>query len=206
MTGPGLFPDLGPAKGTRGRRRRRRGKSGPSPVEVTGRAARVLAIDPGMTREHPLGWASSVGERVRSGTVTLEGRSRKTRGRRFEYFRDWLEGVVLELGPDVVAIEMPPMAKGGLQGRLSLLGVIVVAEELLSRYGIDAHLVSPASVKKAVTGKGGAGKDLVARCVAAMYPDQAPFAGPDQADALAVLEWARTKVLGMSPRGKDDWR
>jgi Holliday junction resolvasome RuvABC endonuclease subunit len=49
---------------------------------------------------------------------------------------------------------------------------------------LAVHLVAPAEVKKAVTGKGNAGKSEVMAAVRALGHD---VANPDQADAVAIL-------------------
>ena len=172
------------------------------------RPVRVLALDLGISKAHPTGWAWCVGDVVQSGQLTLENRTRKTRGRRWEHFRDWLEAMVEEVGPDLVAFEMPPVFKGGFKGRLSLLGLVVLIEEVATRWGIEFRPVAPASMKKSVAGSGRASKDEVQVDIEQRYPDQAPFLGADQVDALAVLEWARTDVLGLAPRGKagEQWK
>lgn len=172
------------------------------PLEQLRRPKRIFALDLGTTKAHPVGWAFAVGDAVQSGQVSIEARGRTSRPRRFEYFRDWYLERLEELGPDMVAYEMPPLAKGGLQGRLALLGLVVLIEEASSRWGLDPLAAAPATVKKVVTGKGDASKERVSFEIERRYPDQLPLEGPDQADALAVLEWARIDVLGLAPRGK----
>jgi len=95
-----------------------------------------------------------------------------------------LEALVAEHRPEAAAVEEVFVNKNP-QSTLKLGQARGVALMVAARSGIAVGEYSPALVKKAVVGTGGAEKAQVHAMVARLLPGVA-IAGPDAADALAV--------------------
>jgi crossover junction endodeoxyribonuclease RuvC len=97
---------------------------------------------------------------------------------------DQLEGLIAEERPAAAAAEEVFVNKNP-QSTLKLGQARGVVLMCAARAGIDVGEYSPALVKKAVVGTGGAEKAQVHAMVSRLLPG-AKIAGPDAADALAV--------------------
>lgn len=97
---------------------------------------------------------------------------------------DQLESLLAEHRPDGAAVEEVFVNKNP-QSTLKLGQARGVALMLAARSGIMVGEYSPALVKKAVVGTGGAEKAQVHAMVSRLLPG-VTIAGPDAADALAV--------------------
>ena len=97
---------------------------------------------------------------------------------------DQLEALLAEHRPDAAAVEEVFVNKNP-QSTLKLGQARGVALMIAARSGIAVGEYSPAVVKKAVVGTGGAEKAQVHAMVARLLPGTA-IAGADAADALAV--------------------
>jgi crossover junction endodeoxyribonuclease RuvC len=109
-----------------------------------------------------------------------------------------LRAVIAELGPEVVAVESV-FQKHNVQSALKLgqaRGVVLLCA---AEAGVAIHEYAPARVKKAVTGRGAAGKPQVQEMVRALlHLRRSPR--PDAADALAVALCHAFAALG--PRAR----
>jgi crossover junction endodeoxyribonuclease RuvC len=95
-----------------------------------------------------------------------------------------LEALIADHAPDAAAVEEVFVNKNP-QSTLKLGQARGVVLMCAARAGIDVGEDSPALVKKAVVGTGGAEKAQVHSMVSRLLPG-AKIAGPDAADALAV--------------------
>lgn len=161
----------------------------------------ILALDLGTTT----GWALRLPDgSVTHGFVTFKPQRFEGGGMRYLRFRRWLD--------EVLAAAVPQAALAGLGG--------VFFEEVRRHLGADAahayggflatvtawceHHQIPyqgvpvGTIKRHVTGKGNAGKIDV---VAAMKSRGYAVADDNEADALAVLDWALAKGQGGAAGG-----
>jgi crossover junction endodeoxyribonuclease RuvC len=142
---------------------------------------RVLGVDPGSRVT-----GSGVIEEDRSGLrrlASLAATPRGTRAERLGQIATQLQELVQQWRPDAVAIERAFVGRN-VDSALRLgevRGALLAACGLLGVSPVD---YPPATVKVAVTGSGGADKEMVARGLARLL-DEACDAG-DAADALAV--------------------
>lgn len=145
---------------------------------------KILGIDPG-TRVLGYGLIDDDGRRFRlldSGCVRAV--ARRPLSERLHRIGDELRGVLERLRPDVVAIEQAFYGRNVAalialgEGR----GVVLYCAAAL---GVPIHEYSPAEVKKAVTGRGGARKESVGEMVRALVAGVSD-ARHDVTDALAV--------------------
>ena len=149
---------------------------------------RILAIDPGLTMTHPMGWASFDGHKVRSGSVCFHERASDHRGVRLSRLRMWLETTMATLRPHVVVYEVPtPRGRG--QAAITQLGTVALIDMAACDVGADIMWWKPSQLKKWATGHGHADKAAMLLACREMYgftPER-----DDEADALLLLEWAR---------------
>jgi crossover junction endodeoxyribonuclease RuvC len=146
---------------------------------------RVLGIDPG-TRSVGIGVVDRVGNRlvpVHFGIVA-PGRMKGDLLARLKAIHEGILHAIREHDPDTVALEEAFYGKS-VQSALRIgegRGVALLAAAL---GGKPVAQYPPATVKKAVTGSGNAGKEQVGRMVSVILglPEEAP---EDAADALAV--------------------
>ena len=142
----------------------------------------VLAID-AATRT---GWAMlDTDGSIMSGHESFKADSH---GRTLRMYSAWLAETVNELRPALVAYEVPQIGLAnrvsGNASRLLLGGFYGVTMSFLYALGLACLELSPADVKKAVTGKGNAGKSEVMAAVRNLGHD---VDNADQADAVAIL-------------------
>ena len=149
------------------------------------RRLRVLGIDPG-TRSVGIGVVDRVGNRlVPVGfEVVAPGRMKGDLLARLHVIHDGIRKAIREHGPDVVALEEAFYGKS-VQSALRIgegRGVALLAAAM---EGKPVEQYPPATVKKAVTGNGNAGKEQVGRMVGVILglTEEVP---EDAADALAV--------------------
>jgi crossover junction endodeoxyribonuclease RuvC len=165
---------------------------------------RVLGIDPGSLK---VGWG--VVERVGS-TLQLHAlgvvrpRPRDPLAQRLAAIHEELTGIRASYAPDLTAIES--VFHGANTRALVTLGQARgVAMAVAGRTGGAVLELSPAEIKKSVTGRGGATKEQVARMVAVLLGPQAearlarlglPLDATDAlAIAIAALNRASTRAL-----------
>jgi len=104
--------------------------------------------------------------------------------RRLSALADQLEALIADRVPAAAAVEEVFVNKNP-QSTLKLGQARGVALMCAARAGIEVGEYSPALVKKAVVGTGGAEKAQVHAMVSRLLPS-VKIAGPDAADALAV--------------------
>lgn len=169
----------------------------PSPLRAM---RRVLGIDPGLERT---GYGCVAVEVEGFGATLLEaGVLRLGRGgpvgprlRRLEID---LEELLDEWAPDAVAVESLFTHPSNLRSALQLAharGVILLAAV---RRGCPLVELAPATVKKALTGRGRAGKEQMQRAVAETFRLARLPEPPDVADAIAIA-LAGARRLGLDP-------
>lgn len=146
---------------------------------------RVLGIDPG-TRV--VGWGVVVMEGNSLGAVAwgvLRARAGDGVPERLRVLHEGVRALLAEHRPDAVAIEEAFFGKG-VRAALALgegRGAALVAAAL---EGVVVRQFPPATVKKAVTGRGAAAKEQVGAMVKVILGLPAIPTPPDAADALAV--------------------
>lgn len=145
----------------------------------------MLGIDPGSvtTGWGLLGGSSSKPRLLASGTIRLTAKA--PFAERLHRLRCDLEELIARLEPTEAAVESPfhgADARAALQ-LAHARGVILAA---LGGARIPLTEYSPASVKKAVTGAGGADKSQVQTMVVRLLRLAEAPSSPDESDALAV--------------------
>jgi len=158
---------------------------------------RILGVDPG---SRICGYAVVEVDRPRScryvecGVLTATAKAPMEQ--RLGEIARWLQDVVTELRPGVVAVEdvfsriNPRSALALAQARGAVLAVAGSA-------GLRVFSYAPAVVKKTITGRGRASKDQIARMVQALVGLNTPPRA-DAADALAVaITHAHRSDLGV---------
>lgn len=154
-------------------------------LAVESGVVRWLGVDPGSRH---CGWG--VVERVGGRCAAVAwGRLSPPAGlplaRRLVEIADGLASILREHRPDSAAVEcvyQGPSARS-LVVLAEARGAVLVE---LARHGLPVRELTPAEVKSAVTGHGGADKRQVARMVAALLGLAAGAVADDAADALAV--------------------
>jgi len=173
-------------------------------------ASRILGIDPGTVR---LGYGIVDGTAGRAALVaagTCSAPARWSVARRLHDLQRQLRDVLDRYRPHCVALETSYHGKNS-QAMLRLGEARGMVIGLAGWFDLEVVDYSPAAVKKAVTGRGNASKEAVARLVAALVTGVPPRPEPDTTDALAVAlchlhRHALSAVLqgsGISPRPVD---
>jgi len=145
---------------------------------------KILGLDPGLGTT---GWGviEADGNRLRhiaNGQIRTD--TAAPLPKRLAALADQLEALIAEQRPDGAAAEEVFVNKNP-QSTLKLGQARGVVLMCAARSGIDVGEYSPALVKKAVVGTGGAEKAQVHAMVSRLLPG-VEIAGPDAADALAV--------------------
>jgi len=145
---------------------------------------RILGLDPGLGTT---GWGviEADGNHLRhvaNGQIRTD--TAAPLPKRLAALADQLEALIAEQRPDAAAAEEVFVNKNP-QSTLKLGQARGVVLMCAARAGIEVGEYSPALVKKAVVGTGGAEKAQVHAMVSRLLPG-AKIAGPDAADALAV--------------------
>jgi crossover junction endodeoxyribonuclease RuvC len=145
---------------------------------------RLLGLDPGLQRT---GWGilDALGNGLRfvaAGVVTTD--PAEALAARLDVLYRGLQGVVIEYGPTVAAVEETVINKNaGSSLKLGQArGVVLLAA---AHAGLPVTEYAAKSVKRAVVGTGAADKHQVAMMVRTLLPTSGAVAG-DAADALAV--------------------
>ena len=146
---------------------------------------RVLGIDPG-TRVVGWGVVEGDGSRVRAvAWGALRARASLEIPARLRILHEGVRGLIAEHRPGLVAVEEAFFGKGA-RAALALgegRGAALVAAALA---GVPVRQFPPATVKKAVTGRGGAAKEQVGAMVRVLLGLAEIPEPADAADALAV--------------------
>ena len=146
----------------------------------------ILAIDPGKST----GWASCVNGVVESGVVKFTVERGEGRGMLFLKFNSWLHKMLDLIEPQLVVYEMAHM-RGGSATEV-LVGMTTRIMEQCERHFIEQYTkVHSATLKKFATGSGRASKEEM--IAGAVIRFGKPVLGDDEADALWMMEYARTQ-------------
>ena len=137
--------------------------------------------------------------------------------RRLVHIRDALDYYVTQSAPDVAVIEEPIVStRGGFKSTVVLLGVHLIAREVLARHGVPYAYIHAATLKKYATGSGGASKQNM---IDACFDAGGEPADDNQADAwwlraagkhhydraVPSLAHALSLELISGPRSKVKW-
>jgi crossover junction endodeoxyribonuclease RuvC len=149
---------------------------------------KVLGVDPGTSVTgygviETGNGASGVGRLVECGVIRFRGRSPLPR--RLKELHDHITGLIARHAPDALALENP-FYRRNVRTTLVLghaRGVIMLAAQ---QAGIAIADYQPATVKKTVTGAGGAPKGQVASVVARLLRLREAPRPADAADGVAV--------------------
>jgi crossover junction endodeoxyribonuclease RuvC len=145
---------------------------------------RILGLDPGLGTT---GWGliEAEGNRlahIANGQIRTD--TSASLAQRLSTLADQLEALIADHSPGAAAVEEVFVNKNP-QSTLKLGQARGVVLMCAARAGIEVGEYSPALVKKAVVGTGGAEKAQVHAMVSRLLPG-VKIAGPDAADALAV--------------------
>lgn len=161
----------------------------PAPrVSARTETIRILGIDPGL---HLTGYAcveacGSVRDPMLVEAGVLRLRAGASVSFRLRQLHDDLEGLLDELSPHRVAVERIFVHARYAQAAIVMghaRGVVLLAA---ARRSLELDELPPATVKKAITGRGRAGKAQMQRAVMAQCGLTAPPEPPDVADAIAI--------------------
>lgn len=145
---------------------------------------RVLGIDPGTRRT---GWGVAERQRtklvgVAAGVIRL--REKDPLADRLEVVFDRLDALIVEHGPDVIAVEDIFYAKHA-NAAIKLGHVRGVVLLLVAKRQLPLAEYPPALVKRTVAGRGAADKKQIGRVVGAML-GLSELPAEDATDALAI--------------------
>lgn len=159
---------------------------------------RILAIDPGSKN---LGWAHMLDEHiVMCGTLKLNGNHPDTYTRLYYFMNMQMDGIqasgsIIRMIPQYIILES--FFTGNMRGTTvipELRGVIKLAAY---QRNIEVVDIAPQTVKKYVTGKGNADKDMVRRNINERY--NMSTSSEDEADSiasgLAGLDYIRRNMM-----------
>ncbi len=166
-------------------------------------ALRILALDTGTH----CGWAWWDGARRESGVQVFDVKRGESPGMRYIRFNKWLTEFVDWCGgnkmADLILVYEQTHNRGGAATEVAA-GFATRVQEAAARWGCDHIAIHSGTLKKWTTGSGGAGKPqmIAAVCRRAFHLDKPhdPCAslGDDEADALALLAYARAELVADS--------
>jgi crossover junction endodeoxyribonuclease RuvC len=171
---------------------------------------RILGVDPG---SRAAGWAlvTFAPSPVLEAAGVLRPPAGLDFARRLRFLRDALAAVVRERRPDVASVERV-FAGVNPQSLITLgeaRGVLLLA---LADAGVPVSEVTPAELKRAVTGAGAAGKEQVRRMVTALLGRRLPLDASDAAAAalahgfVAAPRSAVRRAPGGAAEGLRSWK
>lgn len=151
---------------------------------MSGRAIRILGIDPGLRRT---GWGVIQSEGSRLSFLAcgiIRPDTDLPLGERLAVIHTALSQIMAEQGPDEVAVEKTFVNKDA-EATLKLGHARGVAMLVPAQAGLSIGEYAPNAVKKAVVGAGHAHKKQVRMMIAMLLP-QSKVGSDDEADALAI--------------------
>lgn len=149
---------------------------------------RILAIDLGTTT----GWAFCCDGGVTSGYVSFKNGRYEGGGMRYLRFKRWLTELMASVG-DIHAVYFEEVRRHqGVDAAHVYGGLLATLTAWCEHHNIPYQGVPVATIKTSATGKGNAKKDDV---IAAMRAKGFKVEDDNEADALAILDWA-TKMEG----------
>lgn len=146
----------------------------------------VLGIDPGLTRQNPTGLAllNDSGQFLSSETFAPARSKMSWQDFLYVLADDVLEFIWTEKDQiDLVAYELPHVALNP-QTTIKLAHICGIITAAASRYDISLVAVQPSEAKKALTGKGNAGKTEMT--LRARERFSKPLLTKDEADACGI--------------------
>jgi len=146
----------------------------------------ILALDLG-TRT---GYASFSDNRVESGVKDFPLGRGDSPGMRFIRFNRWLVDMIALTWPALITYERPHL-RGGYATDL-LVGFATRVQERCAEAGIECEAVHSATLKKAATGSGRAGKDAMIAAAEERFGKS--VTDDNEADALCLL-WMAMKEM-----------
>ena len=133
------------------------------------------------------GWATQVGGRVESGTVSFRPSRYDGGGMRYLRFRAWLDDIATHT-PDLTAIHFEEVRRHiGTDAAHIYGGLLATLTSWCEQRGIAYQGVPVGTIKKFIAGKGNADKQAVIQAVRARghHP-----VDDNEADAIAILLWS----------------
>ena len=110
---------------------------------------------------------------------------RATLAERLAWLHERVDAIIVELGPEVVAIESPFVSRN-VKSAVAIGQAQAVAMIAAAAHGVEVATYSPSEVKKSVTDHGGSSKEQVQGMVQTLLDLPSPLEPADRADALAV--------------------
>ncbi|MDQ5872373.1 MAG: hypothetical protein M3547_09255 [Acidobacteriota bacterium] len=156
---------------------------------------RILALDLGTQT----GWAYWDGARRESGVQVFDVKRGESPGMRYVRFNNWISFVFDQGGtpPEIVVYEQTHN-RGGAATEIAA-GFATRVQEFCARHHLEHSAIHSATLKKWTTGKGNAKKPDMVAAVVRRWPVDCPRTHPlgdDEADAIALLEYAKTEYVG----------
>lgn len=146
----------------------------------------VLALDLG-TRT---GWALHEAGRIASGVQTFDVRRGESPGMRYLRLDRWLDEVA---GRVTLLVYEQPHMRGGHATEV-LAGFATRVQAWCALRGVEHQAVHTATLKKWTTGSGRGDKAAMLAAVRARWPEAGAITDDNQADALALLHYARAEL------------
>jgi Holliday junction resolvasome RuvABC endonuclease subunit len=161
------------------------GNAIPPAAQMIGSAqGSILALDLGTTT----GWALRGGAGlITSGTVSFRPSRYDGGGMRYLRFRNWLDGLVAQVGP-IGAVHFEEVRRHvGTDAAHIFGGLLATLTAWCEQRGIAYQGVPVGTIKRFIAGKGNANKEAV---IAAVRARGFSPGDDNEADAIAILLWA----------------
>jgi Holliday junction resolvasome RuvABC endonuclease subunit len=147
---------------------------------------KILALDTATVT----GWATNACGGLESGTQRFDLRRGSSPGFRFMEFRQWLEGMLNKLDPELLVYEQAHH-RGGAATELCV-GFTTRVMEIAAARGIEYRAVHSGTLKRWATGNGSAGKPEMIRAACVSWTADKPEGVTDdnEADSMLLLAFA----------------
>ena len=165
---------------------------------------RILGLDPGLRftgygciDSASGGQANSI---VEAGVIRIP--QKKPLPERLAYLHHELNTLMSETQPELVVIEQVFVHRDRAQTAMQMghaRGVMLLAAE---QHHLPIDELSPAEIKRAVTGNGRASKEQVQHAIATLLNLAEPPTQPDTADALAIALAGAARTREPTPRAR----
>lgn len=143
----------------------------------------ILAVDIGTKT----GWAISYNGMIESGVQDFSPKFGESKGMLFFKFRTWLQETLATGNINAVVYE--DAYQKGKAARRIYDGMITRIMEVCDVNGVEYTFIGASALKKHITGKGNASKEMMIQEAKRRYPGII-ISDDNEADALLILDWA----------------
>lgn len=148
----------------------------------------VLGLDQATSTGYAI--ADDTGKILASGHIKFSG----DRGEKFLAFYRWLEKIVFDYNPDMIAHERPHF-RGDAATELCV-GFCALINMVATEHGLPVHAVQSMVLKKWATGNGRAEKEDMTKAAQAFVEKKLEVKKDnDEADAIHIARWGALECL-----------